>query len=722
MHLSTICRASFFPVDSRHTVSARGVRMARELPRRPGGRPGRRAARGGRRPPRAGVRARRGGHRQDPHDHPPDRAPRPHRARRAGAGPRRHVHRPRRRGDAHPAARARRRRGCRRAPSTPPRCASCATSGRGSSAASSGSCSRASCGSSGRRRAGRVRAPTPPSLRDLAGEIEWAKASLVTPGDYPAAVARLRRDIPGPAEQVAAVYAGYEEAQEPRRAARLRRPAAAHRGGARGARATSPRSSATATAASSSTSTRTSRRCSSACSTPGSASRDDLTVVGDANQTIYTFAGADPRHLLDFPRRFPEAVVVRLTARLPVHPAGRLRGQHADRRRPRPGRGHPAAAVGQLPARPGPAVSASTTTSPPRPRPSRARSGGWSPTARRPREIAVLFRVNAQSEVYEQALTEAGVPYQVRGGERFFARPEVRRAMSGGPRGRAGARGRAAAGRRARRAGARRPHRRAARRCGAARAVGVAARAGRARRGARRRRTGGRPAPVRRRARQPGGRRAPARPCRASRWRRCTRRRGWSGTPCSWSAWSTARCRSSTPRATTRAIEEERRLLYVGITRARRQLSLSWALSRQPGGGRRRRRSRFLYGLIPDAAPGVARSPTGGRGAAAAKPRCRVCGSPLLGTIAMKLRRCDDCPSDVDVELLDRLKDWRARAPRRNSRCPPTSCSPTPPSRRSPSSARRTRRRAGRRSPGSARASSTATAQAVLALVAEGDD
>jgi DNA helicase-2/ATP-dependent DNA helicase PcrA len=41
--------------------------------------------------------------------------------------------------------------------------------------------------------------------------------------------------------------------------------------------------------------------------------RDDLTVVGDANQTIYTFAGADPRHLLDFPRRFPEAVVVRLT-------------------------------------------------------------------------------------------------------------------------------------------------------------------------------------------------------------------------------------------------------------------------------------------------------------------------------------------------------------------------------------------------------------------------
>ncbi|HEX3261021.1 MAG TPA: ATP-dependent helicase, partial [Pseudonocardia sp.] len=62
--------------------------------------------------------------------------------------------------------------------------------------------------------AGRARMGTDAAtLRDLAGEIEWAKASLVTPAEYPAAVARLRRDVPGPAEQVAAVYAGYEEAK-----------------------------------------------------------------------------------------------------------------------------------------------------------------------------------------------------------------------------------------------------------------------------------------------------------------------------------------------------------------------------------------------------------------------------------------------------------------------------------------------------------------------------
>ena len=45
------------------------------------------------------------------------------------------------------------------------------------------------------------------------------------------------------------------------------------------------------------------------------------------------------------------------------------------------------------------------------------------------REIAVLFRTNAQSEAYEEALAEAGVPYVVHGAERFFERPEIRQAM-----------------------------------------------------------------------------------------------------------------------------------------------------------------------------------------------------------------------------------------------------------------------------------------------------
>ena len=44
-------------------------------------------------------------------------------------------------------------------------------------------------------------------------------------------------------------------------------------------------------------------------------------------------------------------------------------------------------------------------------------------------EIAVLYRINAQSEAYEEALTEAGIPFQVRGGEGFFTRQEIRQAL-----------------------------------------------------------------------------------------------------------------------------------------------------------------------------------------------------------------------------------------------------------------------------------------------------
>ena len=52
-------------------------------------------------------------------------------------------------------------------------------------------------------------------VRDLAGEIEWAKASLISPEGYAAAVAQVGRDIPFDAAKIATVYAGYEIAQGP---------------------------------------------------------------------------------------------------------------------------------------------------------------------------------------------------------------------------------------------------------------------------------------------------------------------------------------------------------------------------------------------------------------------------------------------------------------------------------------------------------------------------
>lgn len=52
--------------------------------------------------------------------------------------------------------------------------------------------------------------PSTDDVRDLAGEIEWAKASLISPEQYPSAVAQAGRDTPLAAAQVAAVYEAYE--------------------------------------------------------------------------------------------------------------------------------------------------------------------------------------------------------------------------------------------------------------------------------------------------------------------------------------------------------------------------------------------------------------------------------------------------------------------------------------------------------------------------------
>ncbi|MCO5610769.1 hypothetical protein L7F22_065010 [Adiantum nelumboides] len=276
--------------------------------------------------------------------------------------------------------------------------------------------------------AARARAGTDSdALRDLASEIEWAKSSLVSPSDYPAEAARRKRDTPGPAEQVAAVYAAYEELKNAAEVLDfddlLLHTAVAleeHAGVA--------------------DEFRSRYRCFVVDEyqdvTPLQqrlldawlGERDDLTVVGDANQTIYTFAGASPRYLLDFPRRFPEATVVRLqrdyrsTPQI-VSSANQLIA--GARNRPA---GSPAAADRAAPAGPGPGLLRARR----RAREAAAVAGRIKTLVADgtpPSEIAILFRINAQSEAYEQALTELGLPYQVRGGERFFARQEVRRAM-----------------------------------------------------------------------------------------------------------------------------------------------------------------------------------------------------------------------------------------------------------------------------------------------------
>jgi DNA helicase-2/ATP-dependent DNA helicase PcrA len=110
---------------------------------------------------------------------------------------------------------------------------------------------------------------------------------------------------------------------------------------------------------------------------------------------------------------------------------------------------------------------------------------------------------------------------------------------------------------------------------------------------------------------------------------------------------------------TPAAVEEERRLLYVGMTRARRELALSWALARQPGGRASRKPSRFLTPLLPqDALP----APKAARVKGARM--CLECGRPLQTAADKARRRCADCPAPYDEALFDRLREWRSQRAR----------------------------------------------------------
>src|SRR5258708_1420165 len=156
--------------------------------------------------------------------------------------------------------------------------------------------------------------------------------------------------------------------------------------------------------------------------------RDDLTVVGDANQTIYSFTGASPRFLLEFSRRFPDATVVRLERDYRSTPqGGSLANQGIAA-----ARGRVAGGKLQLSGQRGPGPAPSFNEHPDEHAEAAAVAASIArliESGTAPSEIAVLYRVNAQSEIYEEALTEAGIAYQVRGGEGFFSRQEIKQAL-----------------------------------------------------------------------------------------------------------------------------------------------------------------------------------------------------------------------------------------------------------------------------------------------------
>ncbi|MGW4683559.1 ATP-dependent DNA helicase UvrD2 [Streptomyces sp. NPDC004244] len=511
-------------------------------------------------------------------------------------------------------------------------------------------------------------------LRDVTGEIEWAKVTQTVPADYPAAALKAGREAPRDMAEIAQLYGAYEQLKRERGMIDFEDVLLLTVGIlqdrhdiAEQIRAQYQHFVVDEYQDVSPLQQRLLEL--------WLGDRDSLCVVGDASQTIYSFTGATPDHLLDFRIRYPQATVVKLvrdyrSTPQVVHLANGLLSQASGR-----AAAHRLELLSQREPGPDP-VYAEYADEPAEAEGVAARIrkliAGGVPAG----EIAVLFRINAQSEVYEQALADAGVPYQLRGAERFFERAEVQKALL--------------ALRGAARSAGNDPLLDDVVELGAQVRAVLSATGWTAEppagSGAAREQWESLAALVRlaedfARARAGAGladlaveleeRRAAQ---HAPTVQGVTLASLHAAKGLEWDAvflvGLTDGMLPITYAKTDEQIEEERRLLYVGITRARHHLTLSWALSRSPGGRPSRRPSRFLNGLRPGSGALAARAGAPAEREATERDtrrrtrrgpaRCRVCGRTLTAAAELKLMRCEDCPSDMDEGLYERLREWRA--------------------------------------------------------------
>jgi DNA helicase-2/ATP-dependent DNA helicase PcrA len=152
--------------------------------------------------------------------------------------------------------------------------------------------------------------------------------------------------------------------------------------------------------------------------------RRDLCVVGDASQTIYSFAGARSDYLLDFPKRYEDATVVRLEQNYRSTPP--IVATANQLMRGRPGALFLHAAAAEEGAEP---TAREYPTDMAEARGVAQRILELVEGGMRPEKIAVLYRVNVQAAALETALGDVGVSYQIRGSKRFFDLPEVKQAV-----------------------------------------------------------------------------------------------------------------------------------------------------------------------------------------------------------------------------------------------------------------------------------------------------
>jgi DNA helicase-2/ATP-dependent DNA helicase PcrA len=254
-------------------------------------------------------------------------------------------------------------------------------------------------------------------LRDVATEIEWAKNRRLLPEGYREAAAD--RDPPIPLDYMAGVYASYE-----RRKARARlidfedlleRTIEALLADDAALRAIRDRYQAFTV-----DEYQDVNLLQQTLLETWVGDRDDLCVVGDDRQSIFGFTGATPAHLLGFPGRYPSCHVVRLADNYRSTPqvlevANRLVGRME-------GPGAPLRAT--VPPGPAPVFRSFLTGAGEvmwvvdQAQKLHAQGTPWE-------EMAVLLRINGRSEDFEEALSRRGIPYQVRDSV-FLRRPAAR--------------------------------------------------------------------------------------------------------------------------------------------------------------------------------------------------------------------------------------------------------------------------------------------------------
>ncbi|MSY40808.1 MAG: AAA family ATPase [Actinobacteria bacterium] len=395
--------------------------------------------------------------------------------------------------------------------------------------------------------------------------------------------------------------------------------------------------------------------------------RDEVCAVGDVSQTIYSFTGASADYLVNFRTEFPDATEVRLVN------CYRCTPEIVSKANAVIVQAHSRAAV-TLRSMCDPGVEPTVQSHSDEVAEATAVAESISTHLRNgisARDIAVLFRMNAQSADLESALSARGIAVVMRGAERFFDRPEVREGVT---------------------------RIRGAARAGGATGVlgdevrGILSAAGWAAErpqgsGAVRERWESLaalvtladenpqwdlPAFVTELDHRSEAQHAPAADA-------VTLSSLHSAKGLEWQVVFIVGCSDGLlPLSNADSpdeIEEERRLLYVGMTRAKSYLHLSWARARQPGGRENREFSKFLVtlrdstGQLADGLDGDESRGSVHRGSGRARTErkkrgpamCRTCGKGLVTAPERSLGRCRTCPSTYDPDQFEQLKRWRLR-------------------------------------------------------------